>query len=367
MNDNQQSLEKTFTSTPWLDGQPAKIVHLENKNGVTASFMDIGATWLSCVLPINETQNQGREVLLRSKNMAEHIKQTAYFGSAVGRYANRIAKGVFELNNQHYQIPQNNGENSLHGGDVGFDKKRWVIKEQTSASVTFELVSPDGEQGYPGNATVEVNYQLTDDNTVIINYQASCDQDCPINLTNHAYFNLAGEGSDAKSLDHHLQMDVAAYLPTHDDLIPTGEKRSVKATNFDFSQEKPIGQDFMQDGDQAIAGGYDHAFIFDTDLSKGQACDGQPLNNQQALVTLRSPNKDVTMLVATTKPAIQFYSGNFLDNTPGATKRYQKYHGLALETQYLPDGPNHPEWGKSSGVLKAGEQYQHTTSYQFVF
>lgn len=343
-----------MTKTNAIDGKPAKLLHLTNQHGMTATFMDIGATWLSCTLPVNK---EHREILLRSLNMEEHIKQTAYFGSVVGRYANRISRGKFSINSKPYKITINDGDNSLHGGVNGFDKRRWTIESSRENSVTFSLYSKDGDQGYPANLQVKVTYTLTNDNELVIDYFAKSDSNCPVNLTNHAYFNLAGEQSNAKSLDHTLQMHADHYLPTHDDLIPTGELRAVKSTSFDFNQEKKIGAEFLSEQDQKIAGGYDHAFIFNKKLTNGEA----------TVVTLTSPEKEVSMRVSTTKPAIQFYSGNFLAETPGASKIYQNYDGLALETQYLPDGPNHSEWGESSGILSAEATYQHQTTYQFEF
>ncbi|OEF25767.1 galactose-1-epimerase [Vibrio rumoiensis] len=354
INQYLQKLENDMTSSAWLDGKKANIIHLTNSYGMSVSFMDIGATWLSCMLPIDE---QGREVLLRSKNMAEHIKQTAFFGSTVGRYANRIGNSQFHIGTDTFDIVANEGVNSLHGGKIGFDKKRWKINEQTDNSVIFELFSEDGDQGYPGNLNVEVCYELTDDNELSISYRANVDKACPVNLTNHAYFNLAGEGSDKKSTDHLLQMVAKSYLPTKPDMLPTGKTLSVLQTGFDFNHEKQVGLDFLKDSDQVIAGGYDHAFLFDAHL-----CDGK-----QTVATLCSPNQDVIMQLATTKPSVQFYSGNFLDGAVGANKVYQKYDGLALETQYLPDGPNHLEWGKSAGLLETKEDYHHKTVYGFIF
>lgn len=351
---NFEQLEQGMASTPSFDGQLAKLVHLTNSNGMSASFMDIGATWLSCSMPVN---GEAREVLLRSPNMAEHMEQSAYFGSIVGRFANRIAKGQFELEGKRYQLGVNNGENSLHGGLEGFDKKRWSIVEQSAQKVVFTLHTKDGDQGYPGNLGIKVTYSLTDDNQVSISYEANTDKTCPVNLTNHAYFNLAGEGANSKSLDHVLQLNSGHYLPTDQGLIPTGEIKLVEGTSFDFSQAKLIGRDFLTESDQKMAGGYDHAFVFQQEVTDGDS----------TAAILISPNNDLTMRVKTTKPAVQFYSGNFLAGTPGKSKCYELYDGLALETQYLPDGPNKPEWGSKRGVLNPEETYRHQTIYQFEF
>ncbi|MFA0078059.1 galactose-1-epimerase [Vibrio artabrorum] len=351
---NFEQLEQDMASTPSFDGQLAKLVHLTNSNGMSVSFMDIGATWLSCSIPVNE---EAREVLLRSPNMAEHMEQNAYFGAIVGRFANRIAKGQFELEGKRYQLGVNNDENSLHGGLEGFDKKRWAIFEQGTQQVVFMLHSESGDQGYPGNIDIKVTYTLNNSNELSIVYEATTDQTSPVNLTNHAYFNLAGNNSGNKSLDHELQLNAAHYLPTDSGLIPTGELKAVQDTSFDFSEAKLVGKDFLTEHDQKIAGGYDHAFVFQPEVADGES----------VAAVLVAPVKEVVMKVKTTKPAIQFYSGNFLAGTPGKSKNYELYDGLCLETQYFPDGPNKPEWGANRGLLKSGELYQHQTVYQFEF
>ncbi|MGP8307449.1 galactose-1-epimerase [Vibrio sp. YIC-376] len=349
-----KQLEQTMAQTPSFDGQTANLIHLTNANGMTASFMDIGATWLSCTLPIN---GEHREVLLRSANMAEHMKQSAFFGVIVGRFANRIAKGQFDVDGQRYQLDINNGENALHGGLNGFDKRRWTIVDHSSQQVVFMLDSPDGDQGYPGNLNVKVTYSLSNDNELIIEYGASVDKTCPVNLTNHAYFNLAGEGSEENALAHTLQLNAAYYLPTDAGLIPTGEQKPVSGTSFDFTEPKLIGKDFLAEQDQKTAAGYDHAFVLTPEVSDGVS----------TAAVLIAPQEDVVMRVKTTKPAIQVYTGNFLAGAFGTSKVYESYDGLALETQYFPDGPNKPEWGLNSGVLSSGGCYQHQTVYQFEF
>ncbi|CAM2936298.1 galactose-1-epimerase [Vibrio mytili] len=349
-----EQLEQSMMQTPSFDGQAANLFHLTNANGMTASFMDIGATWLSCTLPLDGEQ---REVLLRSPNMVEHMRQDAYFGAVVGRFANRIAKGQFEIDGELYQLDVNNGENSLHGGLYGFDKRRWKIVEQSDQEVILALHSPDGDQGYPGNLDVKVVYTLTDENELVIVYEANTDKTSPVNLTNHAYFNLAGEASSAKGLEHTLQLSAGHYLPTDARLIPTGEQKSVLGSSFDFTEPKPIGHSFLTEPDQKTAGGYDHAFVLKPEVTDGVS----------VAAVLTAPKEDVVMKVKTTKPAIQFYSGNFLAGVPGASKIYTLCDGLALETQYFPDGPNKPEWGLNKGVLSSGDCYQHLTVYQFEF
>ncbi|RKF17546.1 galactose-1-epimerase [Alginatibacterium sediminis] len=341
-----------MTKTPAIDGKIAKIVHLSNSNGMTASFMDIGATWLSCRLLI---ENIPREILLRSPNMEEHKKQSAYFGSIIGRYANRIDKGQFYLNGSMHHVGTNESANSLHGGFIGFDKRRWEIDSHSASSILFSLLSVAGDEGYPGNLNVQVCYTLTESNEIKIEYRATSDESTPLSLTNHAYFNLAGENSTAKSLNHRLKINASHYLPTRDDLIPTGEVRSTLGTSFDFNTKKLIAADFLNDDDQKTAGGYDHAFVLS----------GQPEINPAVAATLSSPEDDVQMHIVTSMPSIQFYSGNVLAGTPGASKEYQNYDGIALEPQFLPDGPNHVEWGTNM-ILKYGDVYEHQTCYQFL-
>ncbi len=348
------ALNEAMGTTPYSDGDRANLVHLSNRHGMTVSFMDIGATWLSCTLPI---KGDHREVLLRALNLEEHQHQGAYFGAIVGRYANRIAKGKFEIEGCLYQLDINNGENALHGGIVGFDKCRWSVSAVTANSVTFSLSSPDGDQGYPGGVSISVVYTLDDDNRVQIDYLATTDRCTPLNLTNHAYFNLAGECSQGQALSHSLQINADRYLPINPQGIPVGDMLSVTDSGFDFSQPKMIALDFLKDANQMSAKGYDHCFVLN------EPCCGE----LDDAIILMSPNKDVTMTMRTSKPGMQFYSGNFLSGYLGATQCYENHQGLAFEAQYFPDGPNHPEWGKASGILQPEDVYQHQTCYRFFY
>ncbi|HIF9496259.1 TPA: galactose-1-epimerase [Photobacterium damselae] len=354
MNPDIIKLVQTMAQSPSFDGQPAKLAHLTNASGMTASFMDIGATWLSCTVPMPEG---AREVLLRSANMDEHMKQTAYFGSIIGRFANRIAKGQFSVDGVDYQLDINNGENALHGGLVGFDKRRWAIEKQTDNQVCFALRSVDGDQGYPGNLDVMVTYTLDEENQLTILYQAHCDASCPVNLTNHAYFNLAGEGSAFNALEHSLQIKAPYYLPADATAIPTGDYKPVVGNSFDFTSLKLIGSEFLQDEDQKLAAGYDHSFVFSEDIVDGKT----------PVAKLVSPNQDLTMIVKTTKPAMQVYTGNYLLGSIGASKAYQNHDGVALETQYFPDSPNKEQWQQRCPLLLPEQTYYHQTCYQFEF
>ncbi|MCG9633957.1 galactose-1-epimerase [Vibrio parahaemolyticus] len=347
------SIKAAIERDLFTDGESAKVHILRNHHGMTATFMDIGATWLSCQLP---TPSGQREVLLGMTSLRDYQSHSAFLGATIGRFANRIAKGQFSLNGQTYSITRNDNDNSLHGGIEGFDKRRWLVKAKSDSHITYCLMSPDGDQGFPGNLTAEVAYTLTENNQLCIEYSAICDQDCPINLTNHAYFNLDGAESGKTILDHELQLRSNEYLPTDEELIPTGKLKAVQESSFDFNTAQRIGARLLEDEDQKLAKGYDHAFTLPEELTDGAS----------TIARLISSDKQVVMSVFTDKPAIQFYSGNFLAGTPSRTGEYQDYQGLALETQFLPDCPNHPEWPEANKrFITQKSFYQHQTSYQF--
>lgn len=344
-----------MTTSPAFDGNPAKVIVLRNNNGMRAAFMDVGATWLSCVLPL---VNGERDVLLGSPSMTAFKQHSAYMGATVGRFANRIANSCFTLDGQTYHVTANEGKNCLHGGPDGFNHRRWQIKHYSGNQVTFLLLSEEGDQGFPGNLSVTVRYLLTEDNSVQIDYEAICDKTCPVNLTNHAYFNLAGEQAETNCLEHDLTIAADTFLRTGEGAIPTGEQVDVTGTYFDFRDRKHIKQHFLQDEDQQRAGGYDHAFVIQENRRDGQA----------VVAEVCSPQNDVRMTVHTTQPCLQFYSGNYLAGNQGKQHDYANYAGLALETQFFPDGPNHPEWPADvRGILPANELHKSTTCYRFYF
>ncbi|MGR6838229.1 galactose-1-epimerase [Aliivibrio wodanis] len=349
----QSTLFETMTQEAASDGRLAQLFELKNENGMRAVFMDIGATWLSCKVPV---KGKLREVLLGQSTMAGFKKQASYMGVTVGRYANRIANGKFKIDGTKYQVDTNQAGNTLHGGTEGFNQRRWSVIEETPNSVEFNLVSPDGDQGFPGELTVNVKYLLTDDNQVVISYNGRTTKSTPVNLTNHAYFNLLGADNEYLALDHILSINASEYVPTTDVGIPKGLWKKVKDTNFDFSDPKVISQDFMLDKDQGNAKGYDHSFVLDKTCTKGECA-----------ASLTSPDSVVTMHVVTTKPAMQLYTGNWLAGTPNRVGgEYQDYSGIALETQFLPDAPNHPEWDHPNSFLTPEETYRHSTCYQFI-
>lgn len=351
----------SLMSGVYKDGLPANIFTLTNCHGMSISVMDIGATWLSCLLPIqhHETSEiEQREILLGTANLDDFQKQTAYMGATVGRVANRIAKGRFTLNDIEYQLPINNGENCLHGGTDGFSHRRWQVEAVTNSHVSFSLISPDGDQGFPGNLHVLVNYQLTDNNQVIIEYVANTDKATPVNLTNHAYFNLLGAETGENILAHRLQVDASQYLSIHDDLIPTGELLSVDNTGFDFNQLKTIKQDFLKDKAQLIASGYDHALVLNQ------------THNNAINARLLSPDNKVQLQIITSQPALHIYSGNFLQGNPSRKEnmQYHNFAGIALETEYFPDSPNQSENILFPDcILTPKKEYKENTTYQFIF
>lgn len=335
------------------DGHPFEFTKLQNKSGMTVTFMNWGATWLSAILPLKNGEK--RELLLGYPTPADYLHQAAYLGATVGRYANRIANAQITLDGETIQLVPNQGPNQLHGGPEGFHAQRWQKVTQDDHQVTYKLDSPDGDQGFPGNLTVEVQYLLTEDNRLEIHYQAQVDKTCPVNLTNHAYFNLDGEGHDACS--HRLQLFADRYLPVDSAGIPTGGLADVENTGMDFRQPKTLAQDFLQDRCQQRVKGYDHAYLLHRTCG---ALDSPAAH-------LWSSDNQVQMSMFTSAPALQLYSGNYLAGTParnGGT--YASYAGVALESEFLPDSPNHPEWPQPDCWLKPGKTYRSTTVYHFI-
>ncbi|MBC7004160.1 galactose-1-epimerase [Photobacterium sp. BZF1] len=347
------SLHETMTMEAAFDGRPANLFTLTNTSGMTATFMDIGATWLSCTVPVD---GEAREVLLGCSTMADHQKQSAYLGATVGRYANRIANGQFTIDGVTTQVTTNQAGNTLHGGPDGFDKRRWTLDHHSDAKLVFSLLSEDGDQGFPGALQAKVTFELTSDNTVAISYHADCDKPCPVNFTNHAYFNLAGEAAGDDCLQHELLIKADRFVPTSEVGIPTGELKSVEQTGFDYRKGKTIGRDLLKDPEQELAKGYDHAFILALGVTDGIA----------DFARVISPDQKVSMTAQTTKPAVQLYTGNFLAGTKGTSGEYGIHQGFCLETEYLPDSPNHPEWPGDS-ILRPDQIYAHYTGYRFNF
>lgn len=346
------SLFESMTQQTFRDGHPAQLVELTNRHGMRIVLMDVGATWLSCQVPLAE---ESREVLLGVDTMADFEAQGAFMGASVGRYANRIADARYRYQGEEIQVVASQGNNCLHGGSPGWSHRRWTLDRQGDDFALFSIVSEHGDQGFPGTVTASVRYELSDDNQVSITYQATTDKPTPVNLTNHAYFNLMGAESGCDVLGHKLEIAAAEYLPIDDTAIPLGDLAPVSGSGFDFRQAKTIGQDLLKDDQQQTAKGYDHSYWLDDDCRSGRCA-----------ATLVSEDNQVMLQVLTTKPAMQLYSGNWLQGTPGRNgQEYQSYQGVALETQYLPDSPNHPEWAQQSCILLPDQEYAFTTVYQF--
>lgn len=327
------------------DGREISRYDLTNKNGVKASIITYGGILMSLEMP-DRNKNVG-EVTLGFDTLEGYLSDHPYFGATVGRVANRIAEGRFTLNGKEYTLAQNNGENHLHGGIKGFDKVVWKAesgKNTDSASVVLSYLSPDGEEGYPGNLDVTVVYTLTEENELRIDYTAATDAPTPVNLTNHTYWNLAGGGS---VVDHFLTLFADHYVPVGNYLIPTGELQQVGNGPFDFKLGKRIDQDIDD------VGGFDHCWV----LNKKEG----ELGNAAELYL---PDNGRFLKISTTQPGIQFYSGNFLDGIEGRGGAiYEKHHGLCLESEYLPDAINQENF--DSAVLNPGETYRETTVHRF--
>ncbi|WP_333012130.1 galactose-1-epimerase [Kluyvera sichuanensis] len=339
--------------TPALaaDGQPYRLITLRNANGVVVTLMDWGATLLSARIPMKD--GSVREALLGCASPEQYTEQAAFLGASIGRYANRIANSRYTLDGQTVELAPSQGKNQLHGGPEGFDKRRWAIASQNPTEAVFTLTSTDGDQGYPGELQATAIYRLTEDNRISIEYRATVDKACPVNLTNHVYFNLDGDQTDVRN--HKLQLLADAYLPVDESGIPYDGLKDVANTSFDFRQPKTVAQDFLSDDDQKKVKGYDHAFLLQ---AKGDAT--QPVGH------VWSQDEKLQMTVYTSAPAIQFYSGNYLDGTLSRSPQpYAAWQGLALESEFLPDSPNHPEWPQPDCVLRPGEEYVSLTEYQF--
>ena len=331
------------------DGLPFNLFTLQNAQGMRAQFTDWGATWTSCCVPVN---GELREVLLGCK-LEEYPIQQAYLGVSVGRYANRIANAQFTLNDKTVTLTANQGKHQLHGGVNGFDKRRWALEKCGENFVCFSLHSADGDQGFPGNVDVTVTYTLTEDNSVKIEYTGKSDQDTPLNLTNHAYFNLndAQYGKDVR--EHLLQLNADYFLPVDSEGIPNAPLKAVDGTSFDFRREKSIGADFLKE-EQQLTNGYDHSFLLS----------GEP---QKTAAILTALDRSLRLEISTSQRALQVYTGNYLGGTPNRNGgEYADYAGVVIETQALPDTPNHPEWQHYGGITKATEVYCHWTKFKFV-
>lgn len=333
----------------------AHLYTLKNANGVELKITNYGGVITSVSAP--DREGEFADVVLGFDRLSKYRDEHPYFGALIGRYGNRIAEGQFAIDGNTYHLPRNNGPNTLHGGESGFDKRLWEAEEvrlDQAAGLDLTRVSEDGEQGFPGNLNVKVRYLLNNDNEIVIQYEATTDQPTVCNLTNHSYFNLKGAGN-GDILDHELMINADRFTPINETLIPTGELRPVEGTPFDFRDPTPIGKRIKAENQQLeYAGGYDHNFVLQRDE------EGMVL-----AASVLEPNSGRFLEVLTTEPGLQFYSGNFLDgsNVGKGGKVYEFRNGFCLETQHFPDSPNQEDF--PSTVLRPGEVYETRTIYRF--
>lgn len=347
--DTEPDTTKGLAVQEWgmVDGKQVHLYTLTNAKGNTVTITNYGGIVTSWMAP--DKAGNKANIVVGFDSLAPYLQKHPYFGALIGRYANRIGDARFILDGVTYQLAANNGKNHLHGGNKGYDKVVWEVKPVVDSvpALTLSYHSPDGEEGYPGNLDIEVIYTFTDEDELLIEYSASTDKATPVNLTNHAYFNLSGD-MGTTILGHTLQVKADAYTPVDTTLITTGERRSVEGSPFDFRTPHTIGERIAD-----VPGGYDHNFVL--------AREGAELEKVAVLSDSVSGRK---LEVYTTEPGMQFYSGNFLDGTirVNGGNLLQKHGALCMETQHFPDSPNKPDF--PSVVLKPGEKYHTITKYK---
>lgn len=339
-----------------IDDSDVTLYTVRNESGIEIQIINYGGIITSIKTP--DRNGELDDIALGFSTLEEYLGEHPYFGALIGRYGNRIANGTFSIDDNNYILAKNNGLNTLHGGVKGFDKKIWTseeVKTETSVGVKMSGTSPDMEEGYPGNLKIVVTYSLNNQNELIMDYTATSDQATIVNLTNHSYFNLKGEGN-GDILDHKMILNADRFTPVTEHLIPTGELRPVEGTAFDFKDWHTIGERIDQTDSQQIefGGGYDHNYV---------------LNNQtgtlKTAAKVHDPSTGRMLEVLTTEPGVQFYTGNFLDGTISgkAGKSYIKRGAFCLETQHYPDSPNQSNF--PSTRLNPGEVYESQTVYRF--
>ena len=341
------------------DFDSIKLYTLSNRSGMSVKVTNYGAIITSIL--VADRDGKMADVALGYNRVEDYMNAVdkPYFGAVVGRYGNRIAGGKFSIDGETYELAVNNGKNHLHGGIIGFDKVVWDAKPTMGdgwVGLELSYLAKDKEEGYPGNLQVSVTYKLTNGNELIVEYRATTDKATPVNLTQHTYFNLKGEGSGT-ILDHQLMLNATSYTPVDEGLIPTGELRPVEGTPFDFTQAKPIGRDIGQGDQQLEFGlGYDHNFVLDSSGDK----DALTL-----AARVYEPTSGRVLEIHTTQPGIQFYCGNFLDGrlTGKSGRSYLYRGGFCLETQHFPDSPNQPSF--PSAILQPGQEYSTKTIFKF--
>ena len=337
----------SWGNTP--EGQPVELYTLTNAKGSEARIMTYGGVVVSLKVP--DRSGALGDVVSGFDNLDGYLAPAPYFGAIIGRYGNRIGGGRFSLGGKEYPLAKNDGANHLHGGVRGFDKRVWSAKPLSPQSLELSYLSREGEEGYPGNLSATVTYTLTDAHELRIEYSATTDKETVVNLTNHSYFNLAGEGD---ILGHQVMIHADRFTPVDKGLIPTGELKSVAGTPFDFQVAKTIGERIEQKDDQLIFGrGYDHNWVLNRTGS-----------GLETAAKVTDPKSGRVMEVLTTEPGLQFYTGNFLDGTlKGKGRVYTRRSAFCMETQHFPDSPNKPAF--PSTVLKPGDTYRTTTVYRF--
>lgn len=331
-------------------GEPVFLIQLDNRT-ISCEIITFGATIRSVVVP--DHNGNPVDVVLGYDTLKEYVHNDGYLGATIGRFANRIAGGSFQLNDHTYTLAANNGRNHLHGGQKGFSHRVWHITNTEETSVTLSLFSPDGEEGYPGNLTCSVQFAL-EDNSLVIHYRAKSDQDTLCNLTNHSYFNLAGHNSGS-ALDQSIQIFARNYTPSNSESIPYGTIEPVAGTFMDFRSPAPIGAHIHEDFDQLNhARGYDHNYVIDG-----------AIGGLRTAAKAYSLTTGITLEAETTLPGVHFYTANFIPKQcPGKSGyAYGPRHAFCLETQFFPDSPNQPAF--PSAVLKAGDEYKHCTVFRF--
>ena len=354
-NSKEEFVLKATDFQKTIDGKVTNLYLLKNDQ-IKVYITNYGGRIVSLLTP--DRSGQIGDVVLGFKSIDDYLSANGpYHGALIGRVGNRIAKGKFKLGSETYSLPINNNENHLHGGPEGFNNQVWEVKAADDSSITMNYFSSDGEMGYPGNLDVEVMYSLNDENELLITYKASTDKSTPVNLTNHAFFNLAGEANGTIN-DHLLKLNADHFTPVDKTLIPLGENRSVEGTPFDFRTPKTIGRDLnLQETDLQMeyGGGYDHNFV----LNKEK--DGE----MSLAAYVIDPKSGRRMDIFTEEPGIQFYGGNFMDGSDIGKygKKFLYRESFALETQHFPDSPNQPSFPNT--ILNPGEVYQSKSVYKF--
>jgi aldose 1-epimerase len=342
-----------FGSLP--DGSAVEAITVSNGKGMCVTVITLGASIQS--LLARDRNGAAGDVVLGYPDLDGYFGKPEYFGATVGRVANRIAEGRFTLDGKTYQTPVNDGPNALHGGTTGFDKVLWTVLEATAASVTLRYVSPDGDQGDPGTLTATAVYSLSEDDVITVAYTATTDRPTVVNLSNHTYWNLAGEGSAETAMGHLLTIAADHYLPTDAAAIPTGEIRPVKGTPFDYRRPTAISARVRDASDQQIlfGKGYDHNWVIDRRVAE----------EPRLMARIEEPTSGRAMDVWSNQPGLQFYSGNFLDATVVGKggKLYRQGDAIVLEPQMFPDTPNRPEFG--SVRLEPGQTYRNIIQFRF--